>query len=243
MAHLRRILSAAALVSVAQMAAAAKPALHDPLDIRAAAVQFALQQAEAQANVMPEVQAGRLDPRLRLARCGLPLEAFRPRGGRTVGNLSVGVRCSDGRGWTVFVPVYVSLPGEVLVATRFVARGAFLEPGDVRLESRDLARLPNGYYERSEKRSDGLPPVFGMRVKRALRPGNVVTPRSLAPPLLVRRGKRVTIIAGVHGIEIRAAGKALRDGARGDIVTVQNLASRRTVEGVVSSAGVVRVRM
>lgn len=207
---------------------------HD--SIRHAAADFAFEQALGQTDRQPVVKAGRLDSRLRLARCDVPLEAFSPRGGRTVGNVSVGIRCLGPKPWTLFVATYVSLPGDVLVANRFLARGELVTRDDVRLEERDLARLQNGYV------SD-LKDAVGKRVKRSLRVGRILTPRSLAEPKLVKRGKRVTLVLNANGLEIRAVGEALRDGARGDIVQVKNLSSRRVVEGTVDGTGIVRVQI
>ena len=205
---------------------------HD--SIRHAAADFAFEQALGQTDRQPVVKAGRLDSRLRLARCDVPLEAFSPRGGRTVGNVSVGIRCLGPKPWTLFVATYVSLPGDVLVANRFLARGELVTRDDVRLEERDLP---------SKRVRSDLKDAVGKRVKRALRVGRILTPRSLAEPKLVKRGKRVTLVLNANGLEIRAVGEALRDGARGDIVQVKNLSSRRVVEGTVDGTGIVRVQI
>jgi flagellar basal body P-ring formation protein FlgA len=236
--HGRFSLSRAALVLLAALIAPQvhSNAIQTPESIIAAATGFAIATAPVRGTGEPIVKAGRLDPRLRLARCAVELEAFRPRGAREVGNSTVGVRCMGAKPWTVFVPTYVSLPGNVLVALRYVRRGAILAAADVGIEERDLARLMNGHFADSAL-------AVGQRVKRPLRVGSVVSPANLAAPILVRRGTRVTIIAKGGGLEIRAAGKALRDGARGDLVQVRNLASKRLVEGTVDGQAMVLVRL
>ncbi len=63
----------------------------------------------------------------------------------------------------------------------------------------------------------------------------------LQPDVLVRRGQQVTLIAANGGVQIRAQGQALTEGAAADRVRVQNVSSLKVVEGVVESDGVVRV--
>mgnify|MGYP006202654589 CR=1 FL=1 len=75
--------------------------------------------------------------------------------------------------------------------------------------------------------------------------GAVQRPAQPTPPLqpdvLVRRGQQVTLIAANGGVQIRAQGQALTEGAADERVRVQNVSSLKVVEGVVESDGVVRV--
>jgi flagella basal body P-ring formation protein FlgA len=63
----------------------------------------------------------------------------------------------------------------------------------------------------------------------------------LQPNVLVRRGQQVTLIAANSGVQIRAQGQALTEGAVDQRVRVQNVSSLKVVEGVVESDGAVRV--
>lgn len=180
--------------------------------------------------------ATRLDPRLRLARCDAPLETFLPRGSTQVGRVSVGVRCAGPKRWTVYVQVDVSAPVEVAVTTRFIPRGTMLSPSDFRFETRDLARVRNGFLDDPAR-------IVGKATKRALRAGSMLSPQLLTAPKLVKRGTRVVIVARAHGFEIRAAGQALMDGSEGDIIQVRNLKTKRRVDGVVDKRGVVVVTL
>jgi flagella basal body P-ring formation protein FlgA len=81
----------------------------------------------------------------------------------------------------------------------------------------------------------------GHRLKRSLPVGTALTVEMLQPDVLVRRGQQVTLIADASGVQIRAQGQALTEGAATDRVRVQNVSSLKVVEGVVESDGVVRV--
>ncbi len=181
-----------------------------------------------------EVTTGRLDRRLRLARCDRPLEAFSPPGSRDLGNTTVGVRCNGSRPWSLYVPVTIEVYAEVVVAAVPLSRGESLDPGEVKVARYNLARLPQGYFR-------SLDEVLGMRLRRNLAAGQALVPAMLEAPRIVQRGQRVTMLAQGNGLEVRMPGEALSHGARGDRIRVRNLSSRRIVEGVVMDSGLVRV--
>jgi len=93
------------------------------------------------------VTAGRLDRRLRLTACELPLESFAPPGKRRMGKRTVGVRCNGKHAWTIYVPVSVKVMTEVIIAKRALERGTIISAADVGLEQRDISRLHRGYLE------------------------------------------------------------------------------------------------
>jgi flagella basal body P-ring formation protein FlgA len=183
-----------------------------------------------------DVQVGRLDPRLRLTRCEQPLEVFPAGHARAVGAVTVGVRCDGTRPWKVYLQARVRLFRPVAVLARALPRGARIASADLRLERRDVGRLQRGYLT-------ALDELVGMQLRFAGASGRVLAARDLQAPKLVRRGERVTLLATGTAVEVRSNGRALEDGARGEVIRVRNLDSRRVVEGVVAAAGTVRIRL
>ncbi|MFW5816013.1 MAG: flagellar basal body P-ring formation chaperone FlgA [Wenzhouxiangella sp.] len=201
--------------------------------IREAAESFVLEQLDSGAPGVT-AEAGRLDPRLRLAACDEPLEAFHAAGSRLGGNTSVGVRCSGTRPWRIYVPVKVSREVEVAVLARSLPRGASLDAAAVRMQRLDTQTLGFGYY-------DDLAQVTGQTLRRAAAAGTVLTPALVDIPPTVRKDEQVTLLAQRAGIAIRAPGRAMADAQTGDIVRVRNLSSEQIVEGVVRGPGEVVV--
>jgi flagella basal body P-ring formation protein FlgA len=180
------------------------------------------------------VTANRLDQRLRLADCATALDTFVANNGTVQTRTTVGVRCADAGGWTVYVPVAVEVEAPVLVLRRALARRARIEALDVELQTRRLPGISSSFL-------NDVSALQGRRLRRALSAGTPLTMDVLDRDVLVQRGQSVTLIAASGGIEIRAQGRALTDGSEQDRVRVQNVNSLKIVEGVVENAGTVRV--
>lgn len=66
-------------------------------------------------------------------------------------------------------------------------------------------------------------------------------PPGAAPLPLIRRGEAVALRARAQGLEVRASGKALMEAPLGGTIRVENLLTRRTLQGRVSGPGMVDV--
>jgi len=228
---------AAALLTLAGSPAHATP---DQLEqnhgsIRKAARDL-LTKLTADQAISPEIEIGALDPRLHLTACDRLLEAFLPTGTSPEGRTAVGVRCTGAKPWSLYLSSNVRTFAKVLVTTQSLRRGAQLQASDLAFEVRETSNLTASAVSDLER-------TVGMLLKRPLAAGAVITGSALEAPRLVRRGQTVTIIAEVAGLVVRSAGKALADGASGDLIRVRNPFSKQVIQGLVTSPGVVRVQM
>jgi flagella basal body P-ring formation protein FlgA len=181
-----------------------------------------------------EVVADELDARVRLTRCGEALKVSVPFGDRAGGRITTQVRCAGPAPWKLYVPVRLVLFQPVLVSARALARDSVLQADDFVLQERDTGRLAYGYLARIDD-------VVGQRLRKAMAPGEVLTPNNLETPPLVKRGQQVTLEARGRGLTVRMAGVAGDDGVRGEVITVKNLRSGEEVQGIVRSAKSVEV--
>lgn len=195
-----------------------------------------LEQQVREIDGKPLVTVSNVDSRLRLPLCDTALEGFAPPSARNIGNVTVGVRCDGSHPWTVYIAGRVELMRPVLVLVRPIRRGHPLSAADIQLEDRDASKLMDGYLTSIEA-------AVGMEARSPLRAGFVLNANVLTPPLLVRRGERVTVLAQSGGFEVRSEAEALENGSRGDLISVRNLRSSRIVEGIVSGSGLIEVRM
>lgn len=229
-----RIFQGLLLTAVTGHALAA--ATQDHRTIQATAESFISDIVLSSHGAGPAVKAGSLDSRLRLALCDSPLEAFQPAGSRMLGNTTVGVRCTGSTTWTLYVPVSVSLYGDVVVAARPLSRASLLTGNDLKLASRDLAKLRSGYYSSIDQ-------VIGMQTGRNIAVDTAISTTLVKKPLAVKRGQRVNLVATAGGLQVSMTGEALSDGTTGERIKVRNLSSKRIVDGVVKSATTILVAM
>lgn len=220
------VLLALALPGLAQTAPP-DDAWHSIDDIKATATRY-LAASVGQAGRDTEVKAGFLDPRLKLARCDVPLEAYLNRGTDAHRATTVGVRCAGRERWKVYVPVSVVTTAVVAVAARHLPPGSAVSGDSIRFERRDVSRNRRGFYT-------SLAAVEGFRITRPVTAGQVLSPDALAADNVIRRGQTVTLTVANAGLRINMSGKALADGAIGQRIKVENMSSGRVVEGVVRS--------
>ena len=180
------------------------------------------------------VTVGKLDSRLKLKKCSKKLLAFLPKGSRSIGKTTVGVKCQGTKPWSLHVPVTISVFGDVLVAKKQLHKGDVLSANDLKIMKRDLATLPHGYIEE-------IAVGTGMKVKRRITAGTVITPSMLKKPRIISRGQKVTILADLGRMQVRMEGKALAHGSAGERIQVMNLKSNKKLEGVVTANGEVKV--
>ncbi|MBT8121609.1 MAG: flagellar basal body P-ring formation protein FlgA [Gammaproteobacteria bacterium] len=210
--------------------------LQDHASIKRAAESFITDVVRSSHGAEPTVRAGSLDSRLRLTRCDIPLEAFQPGGSRALGNTTVGIRCTGNTSWTLYVPVSVSLFGDVVVAARPLTRATLLTAADLKMARRDLAQLHSGYF-------GSIDQAIGKQAGRNIAVDTAISTSLVKEPLAVKRGQRVSLVALAGGLEVRMTGEAMSDGTKGQRIKVRNLRSKRVVDGIVKSATTIQVAM
>ena len=183
-----------------------------------------------------EIHINPLDQRLKLSQCDTPLEAFLAPGAKLYGKTTVGVRCTGNKPWKVFVPANLALYEQVLAATRTIIRGEVLGSADLTLVDKQVTPASQSYFR-------DLQQAVGFIAKRSIPSGRVLTASMVQAPRLVQAGQEVILLATTPQLEVRMKGKALSAGAKGDVIQVRNVRTKRIVEGTVTHAGVVRVNM
>jgi flagella basal body P-ring formation protein FlgA len=83
--------------------------------------------------------------------------------------------------------------------------------------------------------------LVGREVRNGTGEGQPLHSRDVIPPRLVTRGAIIIIKIQTPHLLITTQGRAMQDGAAGDVVRVTNTQSKRVIEGTVDGAGVVRV--
>ena len=180
------------------------------------------------------ITVDRLDPRLRLSACEVPLEVTLATGARPSGRTVVSVHCPSPRPWSLYVPAKIAIPIFVVVANRPILKDQPVSAADIAVEQRDASELPAGYLTDPNQ-------ILGKVLSRPVTAGSILIPGQARAPRVIRRGDRVSLIISGSGLTVRSTGTALADAGLGERVTVRNENSRRIVEGTAQENGVVVV--
>lgn len=199
--------------------------------IHSTVVEFVERQYSATDDIT--IRVGKLDQRLRLSRCQLPLESNWAPGSSNSGRATVAIRCSDERPWKLYVPVQISHLQYVAVTARPMARGDRIRQSDLIIEKRSLQQH-RGVAIKDPRR------VEGHLMKHSVAAGKVLLLRMVSAPKLVERGQRVILTAASPGLNINMKGIAMENGQLGDRIKVRNPVSKRVIHGIVFAAGIVQ---
>jgi flagella basal body P-ring formation protein FlgA len=123
---------------------------------------------------------------------------------------------------------------EIAALMRPLARGEVVRASDIVVERRPKS-------EAGADTAGEAGRVIGMALRRAIRAGQILRAADLMRPELVQRNENVTLVFEVPGIMLTSRGKALETGAEGDLISVLNPQSKRTVQGTVTGPNTVTV--
>lgn len=119
---------------------------------------------------------------------------------------------------------------EVVTLLHAVERGGIVKMSDLAIERRPRAEIGRDAVSDPER-------VLGLAARNALPAGRPLRSTDLTKPELVQRGETVTMLYQVPGVTLTVRGKATEAGAEGDVISVLNEQSKRTVQGTVVGPG------
>ena len=137
-------------------------------------------------------------------------------------------------------PFSVPLTGHILVKRTIAVLARRLEGGTM-ISATDIDTLtlpvdrinPTVVTEASQ--------LIGRELRRDTDGGEIIHTHDIIPPRYVTRGSLITMKIETPFMIVTSQGKALQDGAEGDVVRVMNTQSNRMVEGTVTGAGTVTI--
>lgn len=84
--------------------------------------------------------------------------------------------------------------------------------------------------------------LIGRTPRRAAFPGKPLLANDLERPQVVQRGETITIVYADGAMRLSTKGKAMQNGALGDVIRVSNLNSNKSVDGMITNSGEVTVQ-
>lgn len=132
------------------------------------------------------------------------------------------------------VRLRISCYDDVLVSVDRIGRGEVLDAGSVELRRVDITDL-------REKPLKSVDEFAGLRAKRNLRRGQILTTGDLEPIPDVERGSEVQITFTEGLCVVTAPGQVLEAGAKGEFIRVRNKASKKIITARVVDGSAVAV--
>ncbi|WP_420414473.1 flagellar basal body P-ring formation chaperone FlgA [Roseibium sp.] len=123
---------------------------------------------------------------------------------------------------------------EVLALSQPLKRGDIVQEADL-----TTVRLPKSKVM-SAALHDGKD-IIGKAARVNMRSNQPLSRKDFQHPILISRGDKVTVTFNLGAMKLTSRAKALTNGAKGDVIDVMNLQSRRIVPATVSSRGQVIV--
>lgn len=124
---------------------------------------------------------------------------------------------------------------KVPVLKSALRNGDIIGEGDIDYIEISSKEIQHDYVLDGEK-------LVGLTPRRMAMPSEPLRTVDLQQPQIVGRGEMITIIYDHGPMFLTAKGKALQNGAKGDIVNVVNATSSRTVQGIISGERQVTVQ-
>jgi flagella basal body P-ring formation protein FlgA len=119
---------------------------------------------------------------------------------------------------------------EVVTLANSVDRGTVLKDADVVVERRPRADVSRDALTDPER-------ARGLAARSNLQAGAILRAADPTKPEVVQRNDMVTLSYAMPGLMLTVRGKALDGGAEGDIISVVNEQSKRTLQAVITGPG------
>jgi len=156
---------------------------------------------------------------------------------KPVGNVIFPIEVTTANGRKkIFVRAKVEVFKNVVIANRRINRGEEIALDDLALESRDIAVVPQKYYE-------DVAAVVDTEAKTSIPKNSTIYEWMIKEIPLVHRGDQVAILVTGPNLAVKAMGRALEDGYLGKMIKVRRAESDKTLEGTLVSSDEVEVRL
>ncbi len=181
-----------------------------------------------------ELSLGKIDNRLQLPLCSVPLAPSVHNGALKPGRNSIAVKCQKNKAWTVYTSAVISIYKKVAVLSESIHRGEILNQHKIRFERKNISTLRSGYFIDPQL-------ILNKQAIRNIREGTVVNKSNFVEPRLIKRGERINIKASSPNLNISMAGISMMDGVKGQNIRVKNITSQQIIQATVVRTGVVEV--
>jgi flagella basal body P-ring formation protein FlgA len=209
--------------------AAGAAALQDHATLKSSVTAF-IQQQTAGLPGKVAFNVDEIDKRIALRACS-KIEVFLPAGSQLIGRVSIGVRCNDVNGWSIYIPVQIRISRDLIISARPLALGQIVHAEDIARQTTETTQNV-GMTDAAQ--------VIGKVLRYSVSAGYVMREDMLRAPYNVRQGQSVQLSVQGAGFSLSSSGVALNNASEGESVQIRTSAGR-IVSGIASGDGVVKI--
>ncbi len=217
------------LLALLLLHSAAALSAQDHASLRAAVSAFVGQQTTTLPGRV-SFNVDEIDQRINLKSCN-KFEAYLPPGSQLMGRVSVGVRCLDTNGWSIYIPVQIKISRDLIISARTLSMGQIIH-------EEDIARLTSEVNQSGVITDARL--VIGKVLRYSVAAGYVLREDMLRAPYSVKQGQSVQLTVQGNGFKLSSSGVALNNASEGETVQIRT-STGRTVSGIAVNEGVVKI--
>lgn len=177
-------------------------------------------------------EVGDLDPGNQLAPCA-SFDITRPAGAQPWGRSNVLVRCLEGAGWRIYVPVHIRVKMDYLTSARPISRGQSVSASDLATQFGDLSELPANILTESDA-------AVGKVAVSSIPAGRPLRADMLRAQTAVRQGQTVKVVSRGTGFEVANEGRALNNALDGQVAQVR-MGNGQVISGIAKTGGTVEI--
>lgn len=217
------------LLALLLLHSAAALSAQDHASLRAAVSAFVGQQTATLPGRV-SFNVDEIDQRINLKSCN-KFEAYLPPGSQLMGRVSVGVRCLDTNGWSIYIPVQIKISRDLIISARTLSMGQIIH-------EEDIARLTSEVNQSGVITDARL--VIGKVLRYSVAAGYVLRDDMLRAPYSVKQGQSVQLTVQGNGFKLSSSGVALNNASEGETVQIRT-STGRTVSGIAVNEGIVKI--
>lgn len=171
-----------------------------------------------------------IDSRIALRACSR-IEAFLPAGSKLIGRVSIGVRCLEANGWSLFIPVQIKITRDLLISAHPLTAGQIVR-------EQDIARLTTETTQPGGITDSKL--VIGKVLRYSVASSSILRESMLRAPYSIKQGQSVRLSVQGSGFSISSAGVALNNASEGESVQIRT-STGRVISGMAVADGVAQI--
>lgn len=205
--------------------------VQDLSEIRRVADQF-LQVQTMEYTGKVNIALGKIDPRLNLPACH-NLSPFLLPGSKPWGKITLGIRCTTPKAWTIYLAAHVQIMGDYYVSATTLSQGQIIGATDISKVSGEVSTLPAGAITNPTQ-------AIGKSLNASLSSGTILRVEALKSSAVILQGQSVRVISGGPGFQVATDAQALNNAVEGQVVRAKT-SSGQLLSGIAKAGGVIEI--